>query len=54
MTGGGGGGVVFFFKQKTEYEIDVCDWSTDVCSSDLNNPGTGWERSTTWQRQLRM
>jgi len=25
----------FFFKQKTAYEIDVCDWSSDVCSSDL-------------------
>src|SRR2546430_9917551 len=24
-----------FFKQKTAYEID-CDWSSDVCSSDLN------------------
>src|SRR2546430_11053689 len=24
----------FFFKQKTAYEID-CDWSSDVCSSDL-------------------
>ena len=24
-----------FFKQKTAYEIDVCDWSSDVCSSDL-------------------
>ena len=23
-------------KQKTAYEIDVCDWSSDVCSSDLN------------------
>jgi len=28
-------GVFFFFKQKTAYEIDVCDWSSDVCSSDL-------------------
>jgi len=27
--------VFFFFKQKTAYEIDVCDWSSDVCSSDL-------------------
>ena len=33
--GGGGGGVVFFFKQKTAYEIRNCDWSSDVCSSDL-------------------
>ena len=27
--------VVFFFKQKTAYEIRNCDWSSDVCSSDL-------------------
>ena len=32
---GGGGGGVFFFKQKTAYEIVDCDWSSDVCSSDL-------------------
>src|SRR6187549_766861 len=25
----------FFFKQKTAYEIGWCDWSSDVCSSDL-------------------
>ena len=27
---------VFFFKQKTAYEIKECDWSSDVCSSDLD------------------
>ena len=27
----------FFFKQKTAYEIGTGDWSSDVCSSDLNN-----------------
>ena len=27
--------LVFFFKQKTAYEIYQCDWSSDVCSSDL-------------------
>src|SRR5213595_1331619 len=26
----------FFFKQKTAYEITEGDWSSDVCSSDLN------------------
>src|SRR5881397_2601599 len=26
---------VFFFKQKTAYEMAQCDWSSDVCSSDL-------------------
>ena len=29
---------VFFFKQKTAYEIVDCDWSSDVCSSDLISP----------------
>ena len=28
---------IFFFKQKTAYEIKECDWSSDVCSSDLGN-----------------
>ena len=27
----------FFFKQKTAYEILTCDWSSDVCSSDLQS-----------------
>src|SRR3546814_21105953 len=27
--------IVFFFKQKTEYEMRISDWSSDVCSSDL-------------------
>src|SRR5213596_4237685 len=27
--------IFFFFKQKTAYEIRPCDWSSDVCSSDL-------------------
>ena len=31
--------VVFFFKQKTAYEIYQCDWSSDVCSSDLGHTG---------------
>ena len=29
--------VFFFVKQKTAYEIYKCDWSSDVCSSDLFN-----------------
>src|SRR3546814_16373795 len=27
---------VLFFKQKTAYEMRMSDWSSDVCSSDLN------------------
>src|SRR5881397_1087591 len=30
-------GFFFFFKQKTAYEMAQCDWSSDVCSSDLTS-----------------
>src|SRR3546814_1112360 len=33
--------VFFFFKQKTAYEMRISDWSSDVCSSDLD---WGWSR----------
>src|SRR3546814_5858014 len=26
---------MFYLKQKTEYEMRISDWSSDVCSSDL-------------------
>src|SRR3546814_16166673 len=29
--------VFFFFKQKTAYEMRISDWSSDVCSSDLDD-----------------
>src|SRR3546814_5034518 len=28
----------FFFKQKTAYEMRISDWSSDVCSSELDVP----------------
>src|SRR3546814_19001787 len=28
----------FFFKRKTAYEMRISDWSSDVCSSDLQGP----------------
>src|SRR3546814_9924023 len=28
--------LLFFFKQKTAYERRISDWSSDVCSSDLD------------------
>src|SRR3546814_14356029 len=35
----------FFFKQKTAYEMLISDWSSDVCSSDLNpDPSAGRSR----------
>src|SRR3546814_1883297 len=32
--------IFFFFKQKTAYELRISDWSSDVCSSDLDNHWT--------------
>src|SRR3546814_6943111 len=31
----------FFFKQKTAYEMRISDWSSDVCSSDLDGEFVG-------------
>src|SRR3546814_16775180 len=43
---------LFFFKQKTAYEMRISDWSSDVCSSDLQEPdGTGAEED---QEQARL
>src|SRR3546814_5852801 len=28
---------LFFFKQKTAYDMRISDWSSDVCSSDLQD-----------------
>src|SRR3546814_17685683 len=36
-----GTGVFFFFKQKTAYEMRISDWSSDVCSSDLQERPRG-------------
>src|SRR3546814_6688041 len=39
----------FFFKQKTAYEMRISDWSSDVCSSDLQGAthmAEGYARST--------
>src|SRR3546814_2212277 len=30
-----------FFKQKSAYEMRISDWSSDVCSSDLQIPHLG-------------
>src|SRR3546814_13422394 len=34
---------IFFFKQKTAYEMRISDWSSDVCSSDLEEPARAAE-----------
>src|SRR3546814_12493978 len=31
----------FFCKQQTAYELRISDWSSDVCSSDLEGAGGG-------------
>src|SRR3546814_9891361 len=36
---------VFFFKQKTAYELRISDWSSDVCSSDLDYYALGLYRA---------
>src|SRR6056297_3207514 len=36
----------FFFKQKTAYEILRSDWSSDVCSSDLDTERDPAQRQT--------
>src|SRR3546814_6637397 len=36
---------LFFFKQKTAYEMRISDWSSDVCSSDLDNLGCNYWRT---------
>src|SRR3546814_5682474 len=35
MSSGCDFGTCFFVKQKTAYEMRISDWSSDVCSSDL-------------------
>src|SRR3546814_16006718 len=37
--------VVFFFNQKTAYEMRISDWSSDVCSSDLQRAAVGAQRA---------
>src|SRR3546814_6069435 len=44
----------FFFKQKTAYEMRISDWSSDVCSSDLDADtplllvGTSYSANSKW------
>src|SRR3546814_1397028 len=38
--------VLFFFKQKTAYEMRISDWSSDVCSSDLDGAVSIQDRKT--------
>src|SRR3546814_12882856 len=38
--------MLFFFKQKTAYEMRISDWSSDVCSSDLQFGGEQYPAAT--------
>src|SRR3546814_10899549 len=40
--------LVFFFKQKTAYEMRISDWSSDVCSSDLDEAVDAVTLSVVW------
>src|SRR3546814_2743854 len=44
---------IFCFKQKTAYEMRISDWSSDVCSSDLERrkPDLALVSDLTEQRQ---
>src|SRR3546814_4272428 len=47
--------VYFFFKQKTAYELRISDWSSDVCSSDLELmglPQEDVEQLLAWEMNL--
>src|SRR3546814_14091913 len=47
--------VIFFFKQKTAYEMRISDWSSDVCSSDLQHrAAAGSEASPEAHSRLRI
>src|SRR3546814_4226851 len=36
---------IFFCKQKTAYEMRISDWSSDVCSSDLDDADDDHQRA---------
>ena len=35
-------------KQKTAYEMNLCDWSSDVCSSDLEKEMAPHSSTLAW------
>src|SRR3546814_13930120 len=44
--------VVVFFKQKTAYEMRISDWSSDVCSSDLDGSSIGTREVIDGQQRI--
>src|SRR3546814_8865902 len=45
---------IFFCKQKTAYEMRISDWSSDVCSSDLDCAPAAVVRSSSAPVPLRL
>src|SRR3546814_10326075 len=45
---------LFFFKQKPAYEMRISDWSSDVCSSDLQGTGLPSRQSCRWPHRRSM
>src|SRR3546814_14007731 len=43
---------ILFFKQKTSYEMRISDWSSDVCSSDLEPDIVGDQRDEKRQQPI--
>src|SRR3546814_17525324 len=43
--------LVFFFKQKTAYDMRISDWSSDVCSSDLDVPESLLPPPRIWEKE---
>src|SRR5476649_149064 len=41
QEGGAGYDAVFFFSSSRRHPRSLCDWSSDVCSSDLRDPRPG-------------
>src|SRR3546814_9588775 len=37
--------IILFVKQKTSYELRISDWSSDVCSSDLDGAASSDDRA---------
>src|SRR3546814_16532464 len=46
--------IVFFCKQKTAYDMRISDWSSDVCSSDLDEAAGDHRRQRGQDRRHRM
>src|SRR3546814_4199199 len=42
----------FLFKQKTAYEMRISDWSSDVCSSDLDGDASRDGEVRRWHDRL--